>query len=121
MDTTDPDARIKQSALTIIATGNVPLPGILNPRGPTRYIFYDAPLKELGGGQNYTPAISPMASAPFSDIVGPRWVIPKLAEKKILEYVKPAHAMGIAVRLTEPIDFPVWIRCVVVSFFSLIP
>jgi len=51
-----------------------------------------------------------MASATFSSLVGSRWVIPNLAKKKILQYVKMAHDKGISVRVTEPIDFPVWIR-----------
>jgi hypothetical protein len=76
-------------------------------------MFYDAPLKELDGGPMYTPALSPMASASFSSLVGLRWVVPHLARKKILQYVRMAHNQGIAVRVTEPIDFPVWIRCVV--------
>jgi len=86
---------------------------IMNSQGPLRYIFYDAPLKGLDGDPDFGPAISPMASASFSSLVGSRWVIPKLAKQKILEYVNMAHSKGIAVRVTEPIDFPVWIRCVV--------
>ena len=46
-------------------------------------------------------------------------MIPRLAKERILEYVKTAHNKGIAARVTEPIDFPVWIRCVVVSLPSL--
>jgi len=41
-------------------------------------------------------------------------MVPRLAKEKILDYVNIAHGKGIAVRVTEPIDFPVWIRCVVV-------
>lgn len=79
-------------------------------------MFYDAPLNELDGNPMYTPALSPMASATFSSLVGSRWMVPNLAKKKILRYVQTAHDKGIAVRVTEPIDFPVWIRYVVVPF-----
>jgi len=89
------------------------MPSVLNTQGPLRYIFYDAPLKGLDEDPDLDPALSPMASASFSSLVGSRWVIPRLAKKKILEYVGMAHSKGIAVRVTEPIDFPVWIRCVV--------
>lgn len=41
--------------------------------------------------------------------------MPRLAEKKIRQYVKIAHDKGIAVRVTKPIEFPVWIRCVAIS------
>jgi len=115
VDTTDPQAPPKRSALTIIVTGNVPIPSIMNTKGPLRYIFYDAPLKNLDENPMFSQAFSPMASASFSSLVGSRWVIPKLAKKKILEYVGKAHSKGIAVRVTEPIDFPVWIRCVASS------
>lgn len=115
MDTGNPQAPPKQSALTIIATGNVEIPSFLNSPNPIRYIFYDAPLKELNGNPPFMPDLSPMASASFSSLVGSRWVVPKLAKNKILEYVGMAHSKGIAVRVTEPIDFPVWIRCVVGS------
>jgi hypothetical protein len=115
VDITNPNAPPKQSALTIVITGHTPFQAILNRPGPIRYMFYDAPLMELDGNQTYNSTLSPMASAPFSAIVGSKWVIPKLAKKKIQDYVKIAHAKGIAVRVTEPIDFPVWIRCVVVS------
>jgi hypothetical protein len=117
----DPGAPPKQSALTIIATGEVQISSILNSPSPTRYIFYDAPLKELDENSTFTPALSPMASASFSSTVGARWVIPKLAREKILYYVNMAHAKGIAVRITNPIDFPVWIRYVVVSFPCFLP
>ena len=117
MDITNPNAPPKQSALTIIATGNAPLSSVINCPGPNRYIFYDAPLKELDGNHTYNPAISPMASASFSSLVGSRWIVPRLAKERILDYVKTAHNQGIAARVTEPIDFPAWIRCVVV--FSL--
>lgn len=119
VDTTNPGSQPKQSALTIVVTGNVPLPSILNSQGTLRYIFYDAPLKGLDGNQDFDPAISPMASASFSSLVGSRWVIPKLAKQKILEYVNLAHSKGIAVRVTEPIDFPVWIRYVVLPPFVI--
>jgi len=33
-----------------------------------------------------------------------------LAKKKILEYVNIAHEKGMTVRVTQPIDFPLWIR-----------
>ena len=115
MDITNPGAPPKPSALTIIITGNTPLSSVLNCPGPNRYMFYDAPLKELDGNPVYNPALSPMASAPFSSIVGSSWVIPRLAKKKIQNYVKIAHSKGIAVRVTEPIDFPGWIRYV--AFF----
>ena len=114
VDTTNPRAPPKQSALTIVVTGNIQIPTLLNSPGPLRYIFYDAPLKDLGDDPMFNPAFSPMASATFSSLVGSRWVIPKLAKKKILEYVNNAHSKGISVRVTDPIDFPVWIRCVVV-------
>ena len=117
---TNPDEPPRQSALTIVVTGNVPLPSIMNTKGPLRYIFYDAPLKELDGNPMFNPTFSPMASASFSSLVGSRWVIPKLAREKLLDYVHMAHSKGIAVRVTDPIDFPVWIRCVVLTFFSLI-
>jgi len=110
VDTTTPGAQLKQSALTIVVTGNVLLRDVLNTAGPLRYIFYDAPLKGLDQDQDFNPSVSPMASASFSSIVGSRWVIPKLARQKILEYVNIAHSKGIAVRITELIDFPVWIR-----------
>jgi len=108
VDTTNPEAPPRQSALTIIATGNTPLSSVLNSSNPIRYIFYDAPLKELN--QTFTPAISPMASTSFSSLVGSRWVVPRLAKKKILEYVNIAHEKGMTVRVTQPIDFPLWIR-----------
>jgi hypothetical protein len=94
---------------------------ILNIPGPTRYIFYDAPLKELDENPMFTPSLSPMASASFSSTVGSRWVIPKLARKKILQYVKMGHDRGITVRITKPIDFPVWLRCVVAPLALLLP
>lgn len=113
VDTRIPGTQIKQSALTIIITGgDTPPPSILNPPNPIRYMFYDAPLKQLNGGPMYTPALSPMASATFSSLVGSKWVIPNLAKKKIRQYVNMAHDKGMTVRVTEPIDFPVWIRCV---------
>jgi len=99
------------SALTIIITGgDSPPQHILNSPNPIRYMFYDAPLKELDSNPVYTPTLSPIASATFSSLVGSSWVIPSLAKKKILRYVKMAHDKGIAVRVTEPIDFPVWMR-----------
>jgi len=111
VDTRDPQALLNQSALTIIVTGgDSPPPSILNPPGPIRYMFYDAPLEQLDDGPMYTPALSPMASASFSSLVGLRWVIPNLARKKIMQYVQIAHEKNIPVRVTEPIDFPVWIR-----------
>ena len=113
LDTTTPGSPPKRSALTIVVTGNVPMPSIMNSQGPLRYIFYDAPLKGLEGDPEFDPTISVMASASFSSLVGSRWVIPRLAKQKILEYVNMAHSKGIAVRVTEPIDFPVWIRYVV--------
>jgi len=113
VDTTNPGSPPRTSALTIVVTGNIPMPSVMNNQGPLRYIFYDAPLKELDGDPEFDPTVSPMASASFSSLVGSRWVIPRLAKKKILEYVNMAHSKGIAVRVTEPIDFPVWIRCVV--------
>jgi hypothetical protein len=120
VDTRIPGTPPKQSALTIIITGgDAPPQSILNPPNPIRYMFYDAPLKELDDGSMYTPALSPMASATFSSLVGSRWVIPNLAKKKLLQYVKMAHDKGISVRVTEPIDFPVWIRCVLVLFSHL--
>lgn len=119
VDTRDPEAQLNQSALTIIITGgDSPPPSILDPPGPIRYMFYDAPLEQLDDGPMYTPALSPMASASFSSLVGLRWVIPKLAREKILHYVQIAHEKGIPVRVTEPIDFPVWIRCVAAPFPS---
>lgn len=114
VNTTNPQAPPKQSALTIIVNGNVQIPTSLDSPNPLRYIFYDAPLKELGENPIYTPALSPMASASFSSIVGARWIVPKLAKEKIVEYVVKAHARGIAVRITNPIDFPAWVRCVVI-------
>ena len=120
VDTRNLGAPPKQSALTIIITGGASPPqSILSSLNPIRYMFYDAPLKELDDGSVYTPAISPMASATFSSLVGSRWVIPHLAKKKILQYVNMAHEKGIAVRVTEPIDFPVWIRYVVAPFPAL--
>ena len=122
VDTTNPTASLNHSALTIIVTGDPrdpPPPRILYPLGPIRYMFYDAPLMELSEDSVYTPAISPMASVPFSSLVGSSWVIPKLAKRKILRHVKMAHDKGIAVRVTEPIDFPKWIRCVV-TFLPII-
>jgi len=110
VDTRGPDAPLKLSALTIFVTGNIPLSCILGSPNSTRYIFYDAPLMELAGNDMYTPALSPMASATFSDIVGSRWVIPRYAVEKIQEYVNIAHNKGITVRVTQPIDFPMWIR-----------
>jgi len=110
VDATNPRAPPRQSALTIVVTGDVPVSKLLDSPGPLRYMFYDAPLQDLDSNPAFTPALSPMASAPFSSIVGSRWVIPKLAEKRIREYVKIAHARGIAVRITKPIDFPVWLR-----------
>jgi len=120
VDITNPGAPPKPSALTIIITGDTPLSSVLDCPGPTRYMFYDAPLNELDGNPVYNPALSPMASAPFSSIVGSSWVIPRLAKKKIQNYVKIAHSKGIAVRVTEPIDFPGWIRCVVFLPSSII-
>jgi hypothetical protein len=113
VDAGDPGAQPKESALTIIATGNTQISSVLNSPGPNRYIFYDAPLKELDENPMFTPSFSPMASASFSSTVGSRWVVPKLARKKILQYVKMGHDKGITVRITKPIDFPVWLRCVV--------
>jgi len=110
VDTTDPGAQPKLSALTIFVTGDVPLPCFLDSPNPKRYIFYDAPLMELDGNDMYTPALSPMASASFSDVVGSSWVIPRYAAKKIQKYVDVAHDKGITARVTNPIDFPVWIR-----------
>lgn len=120
VDTTNPGAQPKQSALTIIITGgNTPPSIVLNPLSPFRYMFYDAPLKQLDDGPTYNPALSPMASATFSSLVGSTWVVPSLAKKRILRYVKMAHDKGIAVRVTEPIDFPTWIRCVLAPVRSL--
>jgi len=110
VDTTNPRASLRQSALTIIATGNVQISDILNSPNPIRYIFYDAPLMELDGNSTFIPIVSPMASAPFSSIVGSRWVIPRLAEKRILKYVRNAHENNLTARITKPIDFPVWLR-----------
>ena len=109
-----PGGQLIQSALTIVITGvDGPPPGlIIDPPNSTRYMFLDAPLEELNNPV-YTPSLSPMASATFSSLVGSSWVIPKLAKKKLLRYITTAHQKGIAVRVTEPIDFPVWIRCVV--------
>jgi hypothetical protein len=118
VNTTNRGAPAKQSALTIIVTGNIPMPSIPDPSNPIRYIFYDAPLQELEKNPMFTPAVSPMASAPFSSVVGSRWVIPRLAKERIRHYVKIAHDRGIAVRITKPIDFPTWIRCVVTHFPS---
>ena len=120
VDTTNPQEPPRQSALTIVVTGNVQLPLFLNSPNPNpiRYMFYDAPLMDLAKNPIYTSLISPMASAPFSSIVGARWVVPKLAKQKIIEYVNIAHSRGIAVRITKPIDFPVWVRCVVIPFPS---
>jgi len=110
-DTKTPGAPLRLSALTIVITGVDSVPeSVLNPQGPIRYMFYDAPLKELDGNPMYTPDISPMASASFSSLVGSRWVVPRLARKKIKHHVQIAHSKGIAVRVTEPIDFPGWIR-----------
>lgn len=69
---------------------------------------------QLDGNNMYTPALSPMASASFSDVVGSSWVVPRFAVDKIRDYVEIAHNKGITVRVTQPIDFPVWIRCVAV-------
>lgn len=110
VDTRDPRPQPKLSALTILVTGNVPLSCFLDSPNPTRHIFYDAPLKELAGNNVYTPALSPMASASFSDVVGSSWIIPRFAAKKIRDHVGNAHDKGITVRVTQPIDFPVWIR-----------
>jgi len=117
VDTTNPRAQPRESALTVVITGTYPIPTIPNSQN-RRYMFYDAPLKELDQNPLYTPEVSPMASATFSSIVGARWVIPRLARGRILHYVRIAHDKGIAVRITEPIDFPVWLRCVVAPFLS---
>lgn len=110
-DTRIPGEQLRQSALTIVITGvDGPPPSIVNPPGSTRYMFFDAPLQELDNNPMYAPSLSPMASATFSSLVGPSWVIPKVAKKKLLRHIKIAHQKGIAVRVTEPIDFPVWIR-----------
>ena len=129
-DATNLTAPLNQSALTVIVTGNIQvssilgppppnpqnppppptLPGLPSPPNPIRYVFFDAPLMKLGDNPMLTPSVSPMASAPFSSVVGSRWVIPKLARKRILEYVGMAHGRGIAVRITKPIDFPMWLR-----------
>ncbi|KAF9653363.1 hypothetical protein BDM02DRAFT_3087593, partial [Thelephora ganbajun] len=110
VNATNPEAPLKPSALTIITTGNTRLSSILDSPNPIRYIFYDAPLMELGENSTFTPVLSPMASATFSSLVGARWVIPRLAVKRIHKYVKIAHRKGITVRVTKPIDFPAWIR-----------
>jgi len=109
VNTTNPRAQPRESALTVVITGTYPIPTIPNSQN-RRYMFYDAPLKELDQNPLYTPEVSPMASATFSSIVGARWVIPRLARGRILHYVRIAHDKGIAVRITEPIDFPVWLR-----------
>ena len=104
-------AQLRPSALTIVISGDIPIPS-LGASDPIRYMFFDAPLKELDKNPMFIPTLSPMASATFSSLVGSRWVIPSLAKKKIMHYVKIAHDKGIAVRVTEPIDFPMWIRYV---------
>ena len=117
LDTRDPGASLNQSALTIIMTGCIEPSDTFDPQSPVQYMFVDAPLQQLDGNEGGGP-LSPlsntlMASATFSSLVGSRWVIPRLAKKKIVQYVELAHSKGIAVRVTEPIDFPVWLRCAV--------
>jgi len=119
VDTINPGGPPKRSALTIITTGNTPMPSTPGSSNPIRYMFYDAPLEELDENPIFTPDVSPMASASFSSLVGARWVIPRLAKERIQHYVKIAHDKKIAVRITKPIDFPTWIRCAVTHLPNL--
>lgn len=114
-DTSNSTSGMNWGALTIIVTGNVPVSSVItgDPNDHIRYIFFDAPLKELDDPNvNYTITLSPIAAASWSSTIGARWLVPSLARNKIQYYVEQAHSRGIQARFWETPSFPSWVRLV---------
>lgn len=102
---------LNYSSITAIASGTTLLSSITSNTDQIRYIFFDAPLKDLQNGE-YNNTISPMASASWDSTIGSRWLVPSLARKKIREYVITAHSKSITTRFYKTPDIPRWARLV---------
>jgi len=90
--------------VTVIGTGNTPLPPILN--AEKRDIFYDAPLTTLHTNPGFAPELSPIASTSFRADFGDVKVPLGETQKALLrERVRVAHEMGLLVRYW---DLPAW-------------
>jgi len=95
------------SLLTVIGTGNTPLSAVQSLS--SRDIFFDAPLSDIGN-EAYTPALSPVASGDFKELVGTSWLVGSKGRKRVSGLVEEAHQKGIMTRFWSTPALPIWAR-----------
>lgn len=111
--TTFENGTLKQSAITVVGTGNSPLEQVkaLSPRD----YFFDAPLTQLTDSSlntTWEPTLSPLASTDYEVAVGWNGIgtISDNQLANLTKFVKDAHDRGIAARFWDTPAWPVFAR-----------
>lgn len=111
--TTFENGTLKQSAITVIGTGNTPLGSVLSLE-PRDY-FFDAPLTDLGtnpANVTWSPSIAPIASTDYEVAVAWDGIDDITdAQRQIIEnLVGTAHNLGIKARFWDTPGWPIFAR-----------
>ncbi|KAL0579099.1 hypothetical protein V5O48_002882 [Marasmius crinis-equi] len=111
--TTFSNGSLKQSAVTVVGTGNTPLDGVksLSPRD----VFFDAPLTGLTDTTSNTTwdaTLSPLASTNYAVAVGWSGIgnISEAQSANITQFIQDAHARGITARFWGSPGWPISAR-----------
>lgn len=111
--TTFSNGTLVESAVTVVGTGNTPLPGIqsLLPR----YMFFDAPLTELKNATlnvTWSPDLAPLASTDYNAAVGWNGINNITAAQLgiIQQLVADAASVGLKSRFWDTPGTPIFAR-----------
>jgi hypothetical protein len=85
--------RLSASLLTVVGTGNTPLPAVA--AAHPRDVFLDADL----AAPLPPRAIAPLASASLVHVLGPWYWLPVLARPRVRALVRAAHKQGVEARV----------------------